>query len=117
MLMEHIMKEKGTYIALAAFTCLSAFAGYARIWEYRQPTREIKNAIVTDIKDYYRKSEIHWSTSENRIHINVEEKVIDFPSGRWDNTVKIGDSVDLMVRESFPLFGKELDGRVIEDYK
>lgn len=115
--MENFQKEKGLYIALTAFAGLAAFGGYARFWEYRQPTEEIKHAIVQEIKPYYYRSEVHSSISGNRIYIEGEKRPIDFPSDKWDKTVKAGDSVDLVVRRSFPLFGDELDGIQIDVHK
>jgi hypothetical protein len=115
--MENIRKSIGVYATIGTFVGLASFLGYARIWEYRQPKQEIRNAIVTDIKPYYYRNELHWSTSGNRIFIESEKRPIDFPSDNWDKTVEKGDSVDLVVRRSFPLFGDELDGIHIDDHK
>ena len=114
--MVNFKKNKGLCIALTAFTGFIAFNGYARIWEYRQPTEEIKNTIVREIRPYYVRSEMG-SFRGNKLYIEGEDRFIDFPSGKWDKTVKTGDSVDLVVRRSFPLFGDELDGIHIDDHK
>jgi hypothetical protein len=117
MIAEHLRNNKLLYAGIAIFAGLTSFGGYARLWEYRQPKIEIKNAILSEVKPYHSHNELHWSYSGNRIYIVGENRIIDFPSGNWDNTVQAGDSVDLIVRKSFPLFGDELDGLYIDDHK
>ena len=91
---------------------------YARIWERMQPSQEINGAIVRSIKPYHHGGgDLHWTTRGNRIYIEGEDRPIDFPSKNWDDTVKEGDVVDLVVRKSFPLFKDELDGLSIDDHK
>ena len=102
---------------ITTFAGLTALGGYARIWEYRQPNQPIKNARVLSIEPYSSHNDLHWTSRGYRIRIDGEDRVIDFPTKNWDDTVREGDSVDLIVRRSFPLFGDELDGIQINDHK
>lgn len=109
-----------TYSLITVASALICFCSYAKIWEMKQPKQEIKNAVVESIEKYYNKGgDLHWSSKGNRIKINGENRLIDFPQKKWDNTVKEGSSIDLIVRKSFPWFGAldELDGLYINDYK
>lgn len=96
---------------------LLALGAYARIWEYRQPRQQIERARVLSIEPYSAHNDLHWTSEGYRIRINGEGRVIDFPVKNWDDSVREGDSVDLVVRRSFPLFGNELDGIQIDDHK
>jgi hypothetical protein len=37
--------------------------------------------------------------------------VIDYPAGRWDESVTVGDTIDAVIRSSF--FGDEYDGLAV----
>ena len=117
MSIKSFKKDIGFYLALVMFTGITGFGGYAKIWEHKQPKEEIKNAIIKEIHPYYHRNELHWPFRGNGIYVEGESKLIDFPSNKWDNTIKVGDSVDMIVRKNFPLFGEELDGLQINDYK
>jgi hypothetical protein len=91
---------------------------YARIWEWTQPRQEIEKAVVSSIEPYYHSGgDLHWSSRGNRIYIQGENRPIDFPSKNWNNTVREGDTINLIVKKSFPLFGDELDGLNITTVK
>lgn len=114
------MDRVGKYFAIGVISVvgtLYALGGYARIWEYRQPKQSITQAEILSIGPYSSHNELHWSSKGNRVRTRGEDRVIDFPLKNWDKTVRVGDSVDLVVRRSFPLFGNELDGISINDYK
>lgn len=96
---------------------IAALGLYARIWEGMQPEETINSAKVLSIEPYNRSNDLHWSSRGNRLRIVGGDRVIDFPRSRWDSSVQVGDTIDLVVRRSFPLFGDELDGREINDYK
>ena len=83
---------------------------YAKIWEWQQPKRHIPHAKVLSIKPYSSDNDLHWRLRGYRTQIEGEDRVIDFPSKCWDETVREGDTVAMTVRKSFPLFGNELDG-------
>ena len=83
---------------------------YAKIWEWQQPKQHIPRTKVVSIKPYSSDNDLHWSLRGYRIQIESEERVIDFPSKHWDETVREGDAVAMTVRKSFPLFGDEFDG-------
>jgi hypothetical protein len=93
-----------------------ALGVYAQLWECQQPTRAITNVIVRDCPSYYTKGELHWSFHGKRLYLDGE-KAIDFSSSEWDDSIKIGDSVDVVVRKSFPLSGDTLDGMSITRHK
>lgn len=108
------LAEKIVYIGVSiAF----AFGCYTKIWESIQPKEEIKNAIVREIKPYHYNSELSWSPVGNLVYIEGEKTPIRFKANRWDRTVKVGSSVDLIIRKTFPLFGDRLEGMSIDDYQ
>lgn len=120
MVMENFKENIKKYAmtgTVAVFTGLVALGSYARIWEYREPNQPIQNAQIQSIEPYNFRNDLHWSSTGYRVRIDGEDRVIDFPSKNWDDTVRKGDSVDLVVRRSFPLFGNELDGIQIDDHK
>ena len=116
MLIKNFRENTRNYISCGILTTVSAgllfIGGYAKIWEYRQPKHEIKNAIVRSVEPYYYRNDLGWSSSGYKIFIEGDTRLIDFPSEKLNKTFKVGDSVDLIVRRSFPLFGKSdiLDG-------
>ena len=83
---------------------------YAKTWEWQQPKQKIPHARVLSVKPYSSDNDLHWTSKGYRIQLEGEARVIDFPSKYWDKTVKEGDTVVMIVRKSFPLFGNELDG-------
>jgi hypothetical protein len=99
-----------TFGLLCFIGAVLALGMYARIWEWQQPIHQVPQAKIVSIKPYSSDNDLHWSSRGYRIHIEGEEKVIDFPSKHWDKTVREGETVAMTVRKSFPLFGNELDG-------
>jgi hypothetical protein len=110
----------GKYISAGLITItagLASLGAYASIWEYRQPKQTIENAQVLDIMPYRFSNDLHLTSKKYTIKIDKSKSVIDFQEKSWDNTIKKGDSIDLVVRKSFPLFGDELDGLKIKSHR
>ena len=117
-IMKRIKENVATGLALVAFTGMVGFGIYMKAWESRQPRQEIRGVIVRAIEPYSYHSEVGFGSSSNDVSFEGIEKPVDFPYRHWDRTVREGDSVDVIVRQSFPLFGKnELHGLKIDDYK
>jgi hypothetical protein len=110
---------KGYAIGIGTFALACMIGIYARIWEARQPVKELKGAIVELVESYHARNDLHWSADGYRVKIREEARVIDFSIGNWDKTVNQGDSVDMGVRESFPwtFQNPQLDGLYINDGK
>jgi hypothetical protein len=79
---------------------------YARIWEYKQPKQSIENAQVLDIQQYHYSNDLYWTSNGCKIRIDKLEGLIDFKEKNWDNAIRKGDSIDLVFKKGFPLFGK-----------
>lgn len=109
--------QKYTTVSLLCFcTILIILGAFARIWEWQQPKQHLRCKIIS-IKPYSSHGDLHWTSQGYRIQVEGEERVIDFPSKHWDDTVKEKNTVEMTVRKSFPLFGNELDGLHIDDHK
>lgn len=104
------------YIMAGAGALTIAFIGYVKIWELTQPKQTINNAQVTSVTPYTHNSELGVS-SGYKITIAGREETINLPLSKWDHTVSEGDSVDLVVRQCFPLLGGSLEGFSIDDHK
>ncbi len=114
------MNNKIVQYAIFVLFCALIFLGaYARIWEARQPKRHITKKIVRSIEPYSQTNELHWSFRGFKVHIVGEDKPIDFSSKNWDKSVRVGDTVDVVVRQSYQWFGSkdELDGLYIDDHE
>lgn len=119
MAIKNYKSNFGFYMKAAIITAAAgviALGAYARIWEYGQPKQAIENAKVLSVESYANHSDLHWTSRGYRIRIEGESRVIDFPLKNWDDTVREGDSIDVVVRASFP-FGNELDGIKMDDHK
>ncbi|MBU4284393.1 MAG: hypothetical protein KJ968_04760 [Nanoarchaeota archaeon] len=106
-----------TYLFIPVYIGLTVFFGYAKIWEHNQPKQKISKAVVSSIESYEYTNDLHFSSRGKEIYIQGENKPIIFPRKFWDDTVREGDTIDLVVRKGFPLFGNKLDGLIIDDYK
>lgn len=103
------------YLAITLVALPFAFGAYARIWECSQE-QETRSAVVRSIRPYSRTgNDLHWSPRGFRAYVYGEDRPIDFPSRKWDETVKENSAVTITTRRSFPLFGDELDGITITD--
>ena len=114
------MNKVQQYTTLGLFcfgAVIIALCAFAKIWEWQQPKQHISHAKVLSIEPYSSHNDLHWTSRGYRIQVEGEAKVIDFPSKHWDDTVREKDTVEMVVRASFPLFGKELDGLSIDDHK
>lgn len=101
------------YVIIALSGILFSLGAYARIWEALQPKQLLSNMKISSIEKYLFSSDLYWSSRGYRVYVGGERRPIDFRSKDCDNTVQIGDTVDLVVRCSFPWFGlkkDELDG-------
>ncbi|MEE8409955.1 MAG: hypothetical protein V3T05_10135 [Myxococcota bacterium] len=100
-------------VVTAAALGLMVFAGYVRVWEWRQPAMRIERATVSSIVPYYRSGgDLHWSLRGMRVYFEGDGETpvapIDYPAKHWDETVQVDDTVDAVIRRSF--FGNEYDG-------
>ena len=117
------MKGNKKHVGYAVIILLSALfvlGAFSRVWEFFQKKQYIQGAIVREIVPYsFKGGDLHWSYKGNRLYIVGESRIIDFPLKNWDNTVREGDSVNLVIRKSFPWFGlaNEFDGIEIDDNK
>jgi hypothetical protein len=105
---------------LLAIFCIIVFLGvYSKSWEAGQPKEYVQNAKVRSIEPYKITNDLHWSSRGYKVRIVGENKLIDFSSKSWDDTVRVGDTVNAVVRMSFPWFGlkDELDGLSIYSQK
>ena len=102
---------------VAFYTGLFAFGAYVGNWEKSQPKYQMSNVRVSSIKR---------STFYNDLHIGIfeqyrvktdDKKTIYFPTDKWDETVKEGDLVDMVVKRNYPLLEESFDGEYITDYK
>ena len=100
------------YVIIVLSGILFSLGAYARIWEALQPEQRLSKMKISSIEQYLSTSDLHWSLRGYRVYVVGEHRPIDFTLKNWDNTVQIGDTVDLAVRCSFPWFGlkDELDG-------
>lgn len=109
----------GIYGIIASLGILSSLLAYAKAWEALQPEEYLSNRKIISIEQYWSSNDLHWSLKGYRIHIVGEHKPIDFPLKNWDRAVQVGDSVNLIVKRSFPWLRSkgELDGLRITLYK
>jgi hypothetical protein len=98
----------GTALVMAVLLA-GAVGGFARIWEWRQPELTLESVTVASITPYSRLGgDLHWRSRGVRVRFEDQEGVVDYPAGRWDESVAVGDTIDAVVRSSF--FGDEYDG-------
>ena len=117
---EMNIKQRLTICSLMAAFGLLIFLGvYARIWEARQEKQHLLDVKVLSIESYGSSNDLHWSLSGYRVYIVGEDKPIDFSLKNWDNSVQVGDTVEAVIRQSFPWFGlkDEWDGLSVDDHK
>jgi len=83
--------------------------GFARAWEWRQPELRLEAVKVDSITPYHHLGgDLHWRSSGVRVRFEGQDGVVDYPAGRWDESVRVGDTIDAVIRSSF--FGDEYDG-------
>jgi hypothetical protein len=104
-----------TATALAAVVAMTV-AGYAHVWEWRQPQVRVEAATVTSLEPFYSSGgDLHWSTRGVRVRLSGPEQApsgpVDFHDKHWNESVAVGDEVDATIRRSF--FGDEWDGLAI----
>lgn len=89
---------------------LSGVAGYARLWEMRQPRVQLEDARVISIVSYHERSggDVHWHIDGVRVYFDAVDGAVDFPAKNWNERIAESDRVDAVIRRSF--FGNEYDG-------
>ena len=117
------MRNLGLYLGLGAAALGLAgvvwYASHVNRWEKSQPLHEIRATVVYLIQDYSATNDLHTSLRGKRITVDKEEGVqIDFHLTRWNPEISQGDTVNVVVRASYPHLGQEpqLDGISIEHY-
>jgi hypothetical protein len=86
-----------------------AVGGFARVWEWRQPELVLERVKVASITPYSRLGgDLRWRSRGVRVRFEGQDGVVDYPAGRWDESVTVGDTIDAVIRNSF--FGDEYDG-------
>jgi hypothetical protein len=101
--------------ALVASVLLAgAVAGFARLWEWRQPKLELEAVGVASITPYAcLGNDLDGWLRGVRVRFEGQDGVVDYPAGRWDESVTVGDTIDAVIRSSF--FGDEYDGLEITE--
>ncbi len=86
-----------------------AFFAYVRAWEWRQPELRLETARILSIESCrHRGGDLRWPWRGTRVRLEGHDGPIDYPAGRWDSSVTIGDAVDVVVRRRY--FGEGYDG-------
>ena len=106
--------KNGIYIALGI---LFIFYAYIKIWEMCQKDQYIENVKIQIVESYNYRNDLHLSLRGYRVYVEGVTEPIDFPLKNWDSTVQEGDTVDLVVKQSFKCFGfkNEFDGVSIKE--
>jgi hypothetical protein len=98
----------GTVLVSCALA-LVTIGAVARIWEWRQPQVELRATTVEAAAPYHQSwKDLHWSLRGTRVRLQGLEGPVDFPARQWDESIRVGDVADAVVRKSF--FGNEYDG-------
>jgi hypothetical protein len=92
---------------------VAAFVAYALHWE-QKTEKAIPNAKIVSLQQYKR---LGYKVIKKgyTIHIEGQDKPIEVPLCNWDNTVKKGDTVDLVVRREF--LSDRVQAISIDDHK
>ena len=99
---------------VASLLLACAVWGVAHLWEWRQPKLGLEAVRVASITPYdCLGGELVWRLRGVRVRFEGQDGVVDYPAGRWDDSVTVGDSIDAVIRSSF--FGDEYDGLEISE--
>jgi len=99
---------------VASLLLACAVWGFASLWEWRQPKLELEDVRVASIAPYDGLGDVlPWRSGGVRVRFEGQDGVIDYPAGRWDESVMVGDTIDAVIRSSF--FGDEYDGLEISE--
>jgi hypothetical protein len=90
------------------------FLSYAAVSDERQPEIEVRNAAVVSIDSYCCFWGYEGPSRGYRVEVYGNSEPVEFPVYRWDESVREGDSVDLVVKNHF--FGG-IEGISIDDHK
>lgn len=93
------------HLAFVGFALLVFLGVCGRLWEGMQTEEEILGKPVVSIEYFYWTGDVGWGARGYRIHVGKIDVPIVFPLKNWDNSVKVGDRVDLVVRKKFSWFG------------
>ncbi len=93
---------------VASLLLACAVWGFASLWEWRQPKLELEAVRVASIAPYDLRS-----SGGVRVRFEGQDGVVDYPASRWDESVKVGDTIGAVIRSSF--FGDEYDGLEITE--
>jgi len=88
--------------------------GIAHVWEWNQPELQLDGVKVASIVPYQRLAgDLHWRSRGFHVRFEGQDGVVDYPAGRWDEKVTVGDTINAVIRSSF--FGDEYDGLRISE--
>jgi hypothetical protein len=87
---------------------------YAVVWDRYQPDTEVRNAEVVSIDTYCCFWGYEGPSRGYRVETYGNSRQVEFSAGRWDMSVIVGDSVDMVVKNHF--FGG-IEGISIDDHK
>lgn len=90
---------------ITAYTAVLSIGGYALVWEQQQPKQQIKQAKIVSIKQNTYINDLHWSSRSLTVQVDKEQRPIKFHANKWDPSVKVGDTIDAVVRPSFTIAG------------
>jgi len=103
----------GTLVLMSVLAAC-VVGGSARVWEWSQPELELEGVKVASITPYQGLgSDFHWGSRGVRVRFEGQDGVVDYPAGRWDEEVGVGDTINAVIRSSF--FGDEYDGLQISE--
>ncbi len=100
--------NKPSLLISAVIVLLLGLMIYIKIWEAMQTEIHLDNVIIVKIQPFEYSGDLHWPIKGYRIYIKEDKRPIDFPEKKWETSIKIKETVTLIVRRSF--FGDELDG-------
>jgi len=76
-----------------------ASLSYAAVLDERQPEVEVRNARVVSIDSYCCFFGYDGPSRGYKVEIYGNSRPVEFPVYRWDESVRVGDSVDLVVKD------------------
>jgi len=98
----------GTVVITGALT-LFATLGYSRAWEWSRPKLQLEATTVTSIApDSAESGDLHFVARGVRVRFEGHDTPVAYPAGIWDASVRVGDLIDAVIRESF--FSDAYDG-------
>ncbi|MGB6640489.1 MAG: hypothetical protein WBG67_06935, partial [Thermoanaerobaculia bacterium] len=112
---EHTARWVAATVVLLVALAMMAYAAVWNLWEWRQPKVEIQNAAVTAVEPHrWRVDELPWRIGGVRVRLTGLEGGVDFRAKQWEESIAVGDHVDVVIRKCFAgdgYDGLELDRR------